>query len=73
VPLRSVPVLIAAIILLTAGGPEEEPLPFLTMWGSPGGDEGECDVPAGLAVEGAGNVCVADIGSSTADGHSPTI
>lgn len=33
---------------------------FLTKWGSPGSEDGQFDLPLGIAVDGSGNVYVAD-------------
>jgi DNA-binding beta-propeller fold protein YncE len=37
--------------------------PYLTQWGSPGAGNGQFDGPAGMAVDAAGNVYVADYGN----------
>src|SRR5262245_30897493 len=37
---------------------------FLTKWGSPGSGDGQFSKPAGIAVDGSGNVYVADTGNN---------
>jgi len=55
---------LAAHLLLAAPLAVEEPLAFVTEWGSLGSGDGYLNAPIGLAVADGGNVYVADTGNN---------
>src|SRR5262245_14441359 len=61
------------VTLSTAGSSSaESPPPFLFQWGAGGTGNGEFSSPAGIALDLAGNVIVADAGNHRIQKFSPT-
>jgi hypothetical protein len=68
----AVAVLVAALALIASPALAEGGYTFVTKWGSFGSGDGQFNFPEGIAVDGSGNVYVADNGNDRVDKFDST-